>query len=139
MNFGCLSGNQQGNHTTRFSWDLGGEKIQNASQNSEKLDSEALKDIKIRYIEPKLCMHQISRKSTKPDIKFKKFIIYNLRVIQELCSNHDTGDKQAMNIEGIDGQGGLPLNEPIKINIRNNETSRATICILENSFKIALN
>lgn len=84
-------------------------------------------------------MHQISRKSTKPDFKFKKFIAYNLHVIQELSSNHDTGDKQAMNIERIDWQRGLPLNEPIKINICNDETRRATVCILENSFKVALN
>lgn len=27
MHFGCLSGNQQGIHTTRFSWDLGSRKF----------------------------------------------------------------------------------------------------------------
>lgn len=63
----------------------------------------------------------------------------NLHVIHEFSSNHDTSDEQAMNIEGIDRQRRLFLCEPVQINISNNETRRTTICILENSLKIALN
>lgn len=44
-----------------------------------------------------------------------------------------------MHIEGVDGQGGLPLSETIKIDICNNVAGWTTVRIFENSLKVALN
>ena len=62
----------------------------------------------------------------------------HLHVIHELGSNHDTGDDQPMNIEGIDGQRWLPLREPIEIDIGDNIAGGAAIGILEDPLQVAL-
>lgn len=43
-----------------------------------------------------------------------------------------------MDIERIDGQQGLPLRESVEINIGNDEARRATIGVLEDPLKVAL-
>lgn len=65
-----------------------------------------------------------------PEQRTKK-TMKNLHVIHELGGNHDTCYKQTMNIERIERQRGLPLSKSIKINVGNDETRWATICILE--------
>jgi hypothetical protein len=62
----------------------------------------------------------------------------NLHVIHELCRDQYTGNEQAMNIERIDGQRGLPLRESVEINVGNDEARRATIGVLEDPFEVAL-
>lgn len=44
-----------------------------------------------------------------------------------------------MNIEGIDGEGGLPLSETIEIDVSDNEARRAAIGVLEDSLEVAMN
>lgn len=44
-----------------------------------------------------------------------------------------------MHIKEVDGQGGLPLSEAIKVDVCNNEAWWTAVGILENSLKVALN
>ena len=44
-----------------------------------------------------------------------------------------------MNVEGIDGQRGLSLSKTIQINVSNDVARWATIGVLEDSRKVALN
>ena len=59
--------------------------------------------------------------------------IRNSRIIHKFSSNKNAGDEQAMNIEGIDGEGGLSLNEAIEINVGNDEATGAAIGVLQDS------
>ncbi|KAE8666972.1 hypothetical protein F3Y22_tig00112471pilonHSYRG00099 [Hibiscus syriacus] len=52
--------------------------------------------------------------------------------------NHDSRNKQPMNVERIDGQRGLPMTKPIEINISNDKARWATICVLVNPVEVAL-
>lgn len=62
----------------------------------------------------------------------------NLHVIHELCRDQNASNEQAMNIERIDGQQGLALRESVEINVGNDEARGATIGVLEDPLKVAL-
>ena len=62
----------------------------------------------------------------------------NSHIIHELSSNHDTGNQEPMRIEGADGQRGLALREPVKVDEGNNEARWAAIGILEDPLKVTL-
>uniref|UniRef100_A0A803P320 Uncharacterized protein n=1 Tax=Cannabis sativa TaxID=3483 RepID=A0A803P320_CANSA len=61
-----------------------------------------------------------------------------LQIVHELGGDHDTGDEQAMNIKGVNGQQWLTLSKTIKINISNDEARRATIGVLEDPLKVGV-
>lgn len=61
-----------------------------------------------------------------------------VHIVHELGSNQDTSNDQPMNIPRIYRHRRLPLHEPIQINIRDNETRRATIRILKDPLKITM-
>lgn len=62
----------------------------------------------------------------------------NLHVIHELCRDQNTSYEQPMDIERIDWQQRLPLCESVEINIGDDEARGATIGVLEDPLKIAL-
>lgn len=62
----------------------------------------------------------------------------NSQIIHELSSNHDTGNQKPMHIEGIDGQRGLALREPVEVNEGYNEAGRAAIGVFEDPLKVTL-
>lgn len=83
---------------------------------------------------------------TKQKIHFKKvhfccadpshfciICIVVVRIIHKFGRNKNASDKQAMNIEGIDGQRGLSLNKAIEINVGNDETTGTAIGVLKDS------
>ena len=62
----------------------------------------------------------------------------NLHIIHELGGDHDTSNEQTMYIKGINRQQWLPLREPVKVDIGNNKARRATVCVLEDPLKVAM-
>ncbi|KAE8703479.1 Glutamate dehydrogenase [Hibiscus syriacus] len=82
---------------------------------------------------------ELKRRANKMNHKviFPGIIALNLHVIHEFGGNQDTGDEQPMYIVRIDRQRWLHLHEPIKINIGNHKTGRATVCVFKDPLEIA--
>lgn len=60
-------------------------------------------------------------------------------VVKELCSDHDAGDEQTMNIEGCEEEAGVLLNDAIQIDDCEHKAFRAAIRVFHKSLQIGLN
>lgn len=88
--------------------------------------------LKYNSIEIHIKIRNMSNQETHNEVK-------DLHVIHELGRDQNAGDEQPMNIERVDGQRSLLLSKTIKINIGDDEARRATVSILKDPFKVAMN
>lgn len=61
-----------------------------------------------------------------------------LHIIHELCGDHDAGDEEAVDVKGVDGQGGLAVGEAVEVNVGDDEAGGAAIGVLEDPLEVAL-
>ena len=61
-----------------------------------------------------------------------------VHVVHELGGEHDAGDEQAVDVEGVDGQRGLSAGEAVEVSVGHNEARRAAVGVLEDPPQVAV-
>lgn len=61
----------------------------------------------------------------------------NSHVVQELGGDHDAGDEQAVDVEGVERERRLPLREPLEVDVGDHEAGGAAVGVLEDPLQVA--